>query len=410
MPLRATPEIVIALLRAELGTGAQPPAERLTECDWQRFEVLAAHHGLAAILYTALRTHTNHPPAAPMQRMKRQYFHNALRSMRANELINDVASALAEQGIPVILLKGMALLHTLYDDPGLRPLTDVDLLVAERDVQRAATQLRRIGLEEVPTADVHRRGPLCHMHAVYCRSETLPVELHWRLFESYQPYVFDLAEVWTQARPLPALPGNVLTMSAEHELLHLCVHLERHAVAYASLLSRADWFDLLLLPQGGGRLLWLYDVAAYLRRRSLELDWDLFTRTARRWAIAGRVHAVLELCTRALGAAPPPEAMRTLDSGGPRLADRLAHRVVLASFIANEACRSSRRARWLAWLSGHALRASHTWTSLLPPTAYLRARYAPHSSVRALRMRHLREVVPGLWAESRERLKHASKH
>ncbi len=344
-----------------------------------------------------------------MQRLKLHYFRNALQNARASELTEEVAAALAQQGIPVILLKGGALLHTLYDDPGLRPLTDVDLLVAERDVQRAAAQLRRIGLEGVPTAGVPRRGPLCHMHAVYCRPETLPVELHWRLFEGYQPYVFDLAEVWTHARPHAAVSGNVLTMSGEHELMHLCVHLERHAVAYASLVNRVDWFDLLLLPQGLGRLLWLYDVARYLQRRSAELDWDLFARTARRWATAGRVHAVLELCNRALGPAPPAGILQALDSGQPRLADRLAHRVVLASYLADEMRRASRRARWLAWLSGHALRASHTWTSLFPPTAYLRARYAPHRSPLALRTRHLREILPELWAESRERLRDANK-
>jgi len=38
--------------------------------------------------------------------------------------------------------EGAALLRTLYDDQGLRTLCDVDLLVDERDVERADTHLQ----------------------------------------------------------------------------------------------------------------------------------------------------------------------------------------------------------------------------------------------------------------------------
>lgn len=395
---------MVALLRAELGTGPTPEAGAFSGCDWERFELLAAHHGLVSILYKGLKPHDVAVPHDLLQRMRMTYFGNTLRNQLVHRLLDEVATAFDAARIAVIVLKGASLIETLYaSDPGLRHLTDIDLLVDERDAQRAGALLIAMGLEGAGTTPDERRGPLCHIHTVYIKPSmrSLPIELHWRLFEPYLPYCFDLAEVRAAARPFPGGTENVLTMAPEHELAHLCIHLERHALAYRSLVGREDWFELLTMPQGLGRLAWLYDVAAYIRRRAEEVDWDRFAARARRWAIDGRLYAVLELCRRALGVEPPAEVMRALDRRPPRLTERLAHRVVFASYRAREAERSDATAR----LSVHAVRAANTWAWLFPPNAYLRALHPGTASVLALRAAHLSRVVPELWTETRERLR-----
>ncbi|HXQ22802.1 MAG TPA: nucleotidyltransferase family protein [Candidatus Acidoferrales bacterium] len=410
---RATSEILIALLRASLGTGALPDAPRLAECNWARFTLLARHHGLVPILYRSLRERAASVPAEWLRRFKAQYVATAFHNQLAQTCVDEVGTAFDTERISVIVMKGAALQRTLYDDPGLRVLGDVDLLVEDRDVERAGAQLQRMGLKLIASAHADERGPLCHIHLVYCRPQprSIPVELHWRLFEPYQPYVFDLDVVRAQARQLSGMPPNVLVMAPEHELAHLCVHLDRHAVTFRSLVNRNDWFELLLLPQGLGRLLWLYDIALYLQRRSALIDWGSFVDTACRWAIDGRVYATLELSRRALGVGPPPEVLQALHRGQPRFVERIAHRALLAAHRANEmqgngstrAPRPHSLARW----SGHVLRFAHTWISVFPPSAYLRARYGTPGAPLWLRGRHLREVLPGLWAETRDRLRSA---
>lgn len=401
-----TAEVFVALLRASLGTAPPPDASRLEQCDWPRLERLALHHGLGAVLYRSLQSHVAGIPVERLRSLKFHYVTNAFRSQQANVCLEQLGAAFGTERIPVIVTKGAALLRTLYDDPGLRIIGDVDLLVDERDVERAGAQLERMGLRQHASSHADERGPLCHIHLVYCRPEprSVPVELHWRLFEPYQPYVFDLDAVRAHARQLPGLPANVFVMAPEHELAHLCVHLERHAVAFRSLVGRADWRELLLLPQGLGRLVWLYDIALYLQRRSSLIDWDAFVDTARRWAMDDRVHATLELSRRVFGIGPPQEVLSGLQHGRPRFVERLAHRAVLASHRAHEL---PVRPRWLP-LSGHILRFANTWISLFPPDAYLRARYDAQDSPLWLRGRHLREVVPGLWAETRDRLRAAA--
>jgi hypothetical protein len=408
---RVTSEIVIALLRASLGTGPLPDATRVAECDWVRFALLARHHGIGPILYRALHERAASVPAAWLQKFKAQYVTNAFHNRLARESIDEIGAVLSSEQIPVILMKGAALLRTLYDDQGLRTLCDVDLLVDERDVERADMQLQAWGMKLPVSEEV---GSRCHYSLVYCWQEprTIPVELHWRIFERYRPYVFDLDAVRAQARPLPGMPPNVLVMAPEHELTHPCLHLDRHAITYRSLIGRKDWCDLLLLPQGSGRLLWLYDIALYLQRRCDLIDWDSFVDTARRWAIDGRLYATLEMSRRALGVGPPPEVLQALKRGRPQLVERIAHSVVLASRRANEAQRNASgyipQPHWLMRLSDPIVTFAHTWISVFPPRAYLHARYATPNSSRWLQGAHFREVGPELWAETRDRLSSAT--
>jgi hypothetical protein len=411
---RVTSEIVVALLRASLGTGPLPDATRLAECDWTRFALLARHHGLGPILFHALQERAASVPAEWLQIFKAEYVANAFHNQLAQTSVDEIGAVFSSERIPVIVMKGAALLRTLYDDQGLRILGDVDLLVDERDVERADTQLQARGLKLSPSDHAEEIGSRCHYSLLYCwqRPRTVPVELHWRIFERYRPYVFDLGAVREQARPLPGMPPNILVMAPEHELAHLCVHLDRHAITYRSLISRENWCELLLLPHGLGRLAWLYDIALYLQRRSELIDWGSFVDTARRWAIDGRVYATLELSRRALGVGPPPEVLHALNRGRPRLVERIAHSVVLASHRANETKRNASARtpppHWLTRLSGPTLRVAHTWISLFPPSAYLRARYATPNAPLWLRGTHLREVVPELWAETRDRLRSAA--
>jgi hypothetical protein len=400
-------------LRASLGTGALPDGTLLAVCDWARFERLALHHGLAPILYRAVPDPFSGLPTERRQRLKMQYVANVLHNKPVQACVAEMGIAFGSEGIPLILMKGAALACTLYPDAGLRILSDIDILVDEADVERAGARLRQIGLEPIAFDHTEARGPLCHIHLVYCgpQPRSIPVELHWRLFEPYQPYTFDLGAVRAQARQLPGLPRNVLAMASEHELAHLCVHLDRHAVTYRSLLDRKDWFELLLLPQGLGRLLWLYDIALYVQQRGAAIDWDAFVDNARRWAIDARVHATFELSRRVLGVVPPEEVVRALSGGRPRFVERVAHRAVLTAHRASElrsrGAARAQAARWLERLSGHALRFAHAWISVFPSSVYLRARYSTPGTSLSLRGRYVRDVAPGLWGEVRDRWRSA---
>lgn len=77
--------------------------------------------------------------------------------MAADALVADVAACLDKQRIPVMPMKGALLQHWLYDDPTERPMTDVDLLVAPRDLDRAVRVLCDAGYRPTAHASVGGR-------------------------------------------------------------------------------------------------------------------------------------------------------------------------------------------------------------------------------------------------------------
>lgn len=385
----------VALVRATLGTDEVPDARRLAACDWTRVEALAAHHAVGPIVYQALESATDAVPRDVVRRFWLEYRATAHRHRAVAELAADVGRRFSAAGIPSIVLKGAALVRTLYTDPGLRRVGDLDLLVGEPDVPHATCLLEAMGFGRIGRP-LRTEWPTCEFHVVYHRDRpgSVPVELHWRLFEDYLPYVFDLAQVWRRARPVADLPADMRVMSVEHELAHLCIHLERHALVYRSVVDRLDWLALLVRPRGMARLGWLYDVALSLRRHGDTLDWDRFVADARRWVIDDRVRVVLELCERALGVAAPAEVRRALGRRRQSIVERSAHRAIIALDRAGERLERRRASSgWLDLLGNRAEGWSHMWTSLFPPSVYLAARHAATPSSRR-RAQHLATMTP----------------
>jgi hypothetical protein len=391
---------LVALLRATLGTEQTADFERLEASGWTRLEMLAAHHAVGPIVYRAVETRPDAVPRDVLRRMWLGYRANALRNGAVAALTADLARRLSAASVSGILLKGAALVRALYTDPGLRYVGDVDLLVDERDVPRAGSLLDAMGFRRVGRPP-RTEWPACAFHLVYDRNGngSIPVELHWRLFEDYLPYVFDLAEVRAQARPVPGLPAAMSTMSPEHELAHLCIHLERHALVYRSLIERRDWLELLVMPRGLARLAWLYDIALYLQRRGGALDWDRIVADARRWAIDDRFGVVLELCERALRVGAPAEAIRALGRSRRGFMEGCAHRAVIAlnrvsERVAHGPAASRPLLRWLEFLGDRATGWSHMWNSLFPPAGYLAARHPGRTPMVGLRARHVAKMTP----------------
>jgi hypothetical protein len=89
--------------------------------------------------------------------------------------------ALAQAGIRSSALKGPLLGEALYGDPGRRPSSDIDLLVASERLGDAVEVVRELGY--APPADrVGADGlPLLHFALLHEHGQWPPVELHWRI-------------------------------------------------------------------------------------------------------------------------------------------------------------------------------------------------------------------------------------
>jgi len=159
------------------------------------------------------------------------FFLDLARNLRIRWEMAKILSALAEQQIPHIILKGLALLACYYPHPALRRMTDVDLLVRSIDLPRLDGYLTTIGYRPVdaPLAKVGTvpSGYLSsrEYHAPDVRP---PLHIHWELMNSSTPraapITYPLADLWNSARKI-TLDGTAGWIpSGEHMLLHLTEH------------------------------------------------------------------------------------------------------------------------------------------------------------------------------------------
>jgi hypothetical protein len=92
-----------------------------------------------------------------------------------------LTSTLAARGIRCTVLKGAALSQALYGDPGRRPSSDIDLLVASERLSQAAAVVREMGYR-APSDYLDERGlPRLHLTLIHEREQLPPVEIHWRI-------------------------------------------------------------------------------------------------------------------------------------------------------------------------------------------------------------------------------------
>ncbi|HVB37328.1 MAG TPA: nucleotidyltransferase family protein [Vicinamibacterales bacterium] len=277
-----------------------------------------------------------------------------IEALRRPELARVVA-ALAADDLPAVLFKGGALAYTMYPAPHLRPRLDTDLLVREGDLPAVRRALERLGYD----AAIEITGTLVTAQCHYARVDRYGVrhalDVHWRPFNPARfagLLAFD--EVRASARPMPPLSPHALAPAPEHQLLFACVHRLAH---------HADAPDLL----------WLYDVhllATSLEPGALAAAIDLAARKR-----------VLALCLSSLHAARAcfgtrlPEAASS--SAGEQRA--LAEREGAAAYL--DGARPLVAQLWLdvRALDGWRARWRLVREHVLPPAAYVRARYGTAS-------------------------------
>lgn len=100
---------------------------------------------LEALLYQQLKPHDDLLPPAVAAAWQAAYRYNAQRQLYLAHQLGQALAALNAAGVPVLLLKGAALAHTLYAHPAGRPFRDLDLLIRPGQTTAAFATLRQLG-------------------------------------------------------------------------------------------------------------------------------------------------------------------------------------------------------------------------------------------------------------------------
>ncbi len=178
----------------------------------------------------------------------------SLESGRHQEVLLQLAGAramdaFAGAGIRVAALKGPLLGEAIYAEPGRRPSSDVDLLVAAEDLAAAVGIARELGYEE-PEDHVAADGlPLLHFSLAHAHGQLPPLELHWRIHWYERRFAHDRL-----LPPSPASPNDWRAAPAD-ELAALLLYYARDG--FTGLRQASDlgaWWDRFGLEVEDGAL------------------------------------------------------------------------------------------------------------------------------------------------------------
>jgi len=277
---------------------------------WHEIVDIAIRHDVAPLLYKRLKQSDarTRVPADAWERLRLNYLVGAGRNARLCRWLGPVLSGLRHAGIPVIVLKGAFLAEAVYGDIALRPMCDIDLLVSKEEMARTQAVLldmggvcREWGPRAAPAPETQHREieSLCrresHLPAVVFHH--LIVEVHWTLASPTEPVRVDATGLWHRARPATIAGVEVLALSPEDLLLHLCLHVCcRH---------RLD-----------ASLLYFCDISETIHRYRDRMDWDQVVRTAREWGAGRHAGLAFHLAGRLLGASVPGDLLERLVPGG----------------------------------------------------------------------------------------------
>jgi putative nucleotidyltransferase-like protein len=278
--------------------------------DWDRFTARVCAHGVAPLVAAQLQKMAmmDHLPPHVRAFLQSAYYRNAARNTLLFGVVQEVLQACHHRGIAVILLKGAALAETVYPHPAVRPMGDIDLLVRPEALEAVDDSLTALGYRFVDHGRPKAYWRAQHYHLTFQPPPVAPlvvsIEVHWALERASRPFRIDLDGLWQRAMPATIAGIKTRILAPEDQLLHLCVHLCKHAG-----ISSAD----------GGlswRLRALSDLVAVLSCTGPTFDWEACVRRAQAWGVTSYIYIPLALTCELSGVRIPASALAALQPPG----------------------------------------------------------------------------------------------
>ena len=279
-------------------------ADALRGVDWPALLALATAERASAELHCRVRhLSTVSLPRPVSEALQRMAMVAEFEMAQLRECLLATLTTLKPLDARVMLLKGTALVHTVYGGNfGRRPMADIDVLVDESratDVWQAlvAADWRETVAPHQASAyrEHHHLAPLREP-----RGSRVRLEIHTALFAAGHPFGLTPELLWPHAESLPSVAGgpdgerrDAYVPTIAHQLLHVCLHFAwSHAMRFGAWRAFRDVNAII----ASGRV-----------------DWNAFTSLARETRAATSCYWTFRLA-KSLAAVPVPaeilEALR----------------------------------------------------------------------------------------------------
>lgn len=244
--------------------------------DWQSFRSSISYHGLAPFAYTSLKGYLSILPQALSKTLEATYYYSMAHISGLQQKFLEIYDAFENKGIDFISIKGVALLEDLYPEYPVRSSTDVDVLVKEKDLDKAIKILEGQGYSKNLEGLKESYWRNKQYHFVFVRDKKKGfspiVELHWDLdYPRYRRRI--LPQMFDRLRQADMQDIKVKLLSAEDTFFGLALHQRRFGIA----LSLRD----------------VCDTARLLNKYKSSFDWDYVLNESKRAKVCSAVFFAL---------------------------------------------------------------------------------------------------------------------
>jgi hypothetical protein len=295
---RSEYELLSLLSRTVLEGAQRERAEELLgtgKIDWGYLTHIAGYHGVQPLLYYQLRSMAAESvDEGTLNKLRRVVGARSAHSMMLENELGQLAGFFAEEGVPLLAIKGPVLAQSVYRSVALRPFVDLDLVVRRDDFRRVEALLQSREYRDLPLNPFQKASYL-FIHGQYTfwrrvagMGAAVVLDIHTAIMPPGYSYAEDFDDLFARSTTLPMAGTETHMLEREDLLMVLCYH---------GLKNRWD------------RLKYICDVAESIRAYP-DLDWD---------TVYGRAHAMhservlrlgLALARRLLDAPLPGEIAR----------------------------------------------------------------------------------------------------
>lgn len=284
---------------------------------WRAVLDVAQQHRIAPLVAHRINEKGIALPDDVEQAFKRILRDNARRNAVLYHEFGWLLEQFRAENIPVLALKGIHLAALVYDDPRVRSMGDIDVLIPQSELERAEKILMRAGATPFNANRIIARD---NYHFLYAFAESsLLVEIHWSLYPAPTGFRLDELGAWQRARPVTLGGQTVRVLSPEDLLLHLCIH------------AAKEIYQLNLRV--------ICDLDAVVRKARNEIDWQAVLERARHSHALKPTYLFLRLTRELLHSPIPPETLPALE---PPHLDESYYRLARTQLLAGETKRDGK--------------------------------------------------------------------
>ena len=281
--------------------------------DWPYVLDLVARHRIAPLLHYFLSTNAHlSVPEEVSSILKTHASEQALTNLFQTQELVKILDLIEGAGLDVMPFKGPALGHYLYDNLGLRPFGDLDILIRRNQFYDVKELLMTHGYDPYRKLDPGEEENFLdtQMGFEFVRKDKQSViEVHWSFLNTVHAFKMPEEDVWRRKQQLEISGRQVNVFSPAHLLVYLCAHG-----------SKSLW----------ARIRWICDVAELVTKHQDVQFWEEVQLLAKESRSKRMLNTGLRLASVLLDAPLPEKVLRSVR--GDQKATHLTADVILSFF------------------------------------------------------------------------------